>query len=395
MKYRKILYIASYYDVKNNSAAIRNNSMVKGLTECGCEVDVETVEWGEGSLSDYFRKENNGRIRYSSLGTIGLNVSLKQKISVKQNKWVTWLKKKMKEIYFFPDICYPWKDKIDVRRYGEYDLLISSSDLKSSHYAARKIKAAYPDLPWIQIWGDPWADDVNVSFYLRPLIRRMESRLLQKADKVVYVSEPTAVRMKKRYAKLASKLAFVPRGYYTEAGQPGKKREGEPYQLVYTGIISYGRNISALLTALEAYNRQATVPVQLHLYGSFPAELSAEVKRFGCVVLHGVADYAKMPAVLGRADGLLYLSNRKGSTQIPGKLYDYMGGRCPVYCLVYDTEDAVSVFLKSFDRCLLVENKPEEIEKSLPHLVACMKKEYIPDPDYSPRHIAGRVLNLL
>ena len=42
----KILYITTAYTLKNSSAAIRNNALVKGLIQIGHEVDVVTINNG-------------------------------------------------------------------------------------------------------------------------------------------------------------------------------------------------------------------------------------------------------------------------------------------------------------------------------------------------------------
>ena len=62
---KNILYVTTSYLLKNNSASIRNNSLVKGLLELGYNVDVYTVKWPDELLSSYFVKENIGNIYYS------------------------------------------------------------------------------------------------------------------------------------------------------------------------------------------------------------------------------------------------------------------------------------------------------------------------------------------
>ena len=53
---KKILFITTAYILKNSSAAIRNNSLVKGLVNLGYEVDVCTVEWPSDLRSPFLRK---------------------------------------------------------------------------------------------------------------------------------------------------------------------------------------------------------------------------------------------------------------------------------------------------------------------------------------------------
>ena len=77
----KILYITTTYLIKNSSAAIRNNSVVKGLVELGHDVDVFTLEWAEDLSSPFFIAEKNGNIHTSKLSNLTRIANVKKKLS--------------------------------------------------------------------------------------------------------------------------------------------------------------------------------------------------------------------------------------------------------------------------------------------------------------------------
>ena len=97
----KILYISTLYEVANSSAAIRNNSLVKGMRELGYAVDILTVKWPNDLISNYFVNERNyDNIFRTELNEIRLNSNIKGKIK-NTNKFVSLLKQNLKKIFFF------------------------------------------------------------------------------------------------------------------------------------------------------------------------------------------------------------------------------------------------------------------------------------------------------
>ena len=87
----------------------------------------------------------------------------------------------------------------------KFDYIISSSDSKTSHFIAREIiKSNNLIVPWIQIWGDPWSDDIgikNCNFLTKYRIKKNEKKLLKEADKIFYISELTANKIKDKFYK--------------------------------------------------------------------------------------------------------------------------------------------------------------------------------------------------
>ncbi len=390
----RILYIASYFNVKNSSASIRNNSLAKGLISCGSSVDVLTVRWPENLVSDYFNAERNWTsITYSDLREISINSRLGSNLKI-ENKLFERIKKIIKDFLFFPDICYRWRKEIVIKNL-DYDLIISSSDTKSSHFVGLEIHKKCPNTPWIQIWGDPWASDTNSPNYMKWLISQQEKRLISYADKVVYVSEPTLTEMKRIYCEYTSKLFYIPRGFYTSVISDNSLRDKNVYHLVYTGLIGKGRNIFYLAKAIDRYNLSAQRKIEIDVYGKFPSSLELEMTEYKSLNIYRSVDYEDIASIYAQADGLLYLSNSANVTQIPGKLYDYLGTQKSIVCLVYDEQDEVSKFLKTFDRCLLLKNEYQIISSKLNKVVEKMEQEWDIDERFSPNYISSQLLSLL
>ncbi len=397
---KKILYITTSYTLKNSSAAIRNNSLVKGFTELGYEVDVYTVAWPDALVSDFFLRERNGRLHLNELPNLRRINRMKTKMNKpqKQPRFAA-LRKLAKNLLFFPDECGEWAGRFSLEGLEAYDYLITSSDHKSSHFVGLKVKASFPRIPWIQVWGDPWNTDVNTPWLLKRRTAGAERRLLEKADQVVYVSLPTCQAMAGKYPAIASKMHYIPRGYYRACppGAPPGGAADDPHRtcsIVYTGVISYGRNIFPLLDVLGR-QPQWREKVTIDIYGQYAPGIEKKLKQYPFVRLQGDADFDRMLPVYGSASMLLYLSNKSGSSQIPGKLYDYLGTTKPVLCLVADETDATSCFLKRFPRCCVICNDQAAIEDGWDKITRFLPTSYPIEQAFSPVAIATEFEKIL
>lgn len=390
----KILYITTFYNFKDSSAAVRNNALVKGLLELGHEVDVQTIRFSDDMTSPDLNYGNviyTDLFNWSSRQSLGAKVASNKLLTLMRNVYVT-----IRKYGEFPDKFHGWIDKIDIKRIPlkDYDLMISSSDGKTSHFVAEHLKKAQPSLKWIQIWGDPWYDDVNLKGFNKWRTKRAEKKILSAADEIVYISAPTAKVMVERYNNLANHIHFIPRSYFYEYAYKVPS-EGDMH-IVYAGSIyvAHGRNICSIVNALTKYNKTAVRKLYLDVYGVVDAPIKNECKA-DSIVFHESIDVKQLGEVYKCANALLFISNKAGSTQIPGKLYDYLGTSSTILCLVNNTTDGIAEFLKSLgERSVLVINDEESIAAALPEVAKTMERSFVPAVDYSAKAIAGRILEL-
>ena len=143
------------------------------------------------------------------------------------------------------------KQKIDIKE--KFDIIISSSDPKSSHLIAESLIYNNPGIAkkWIQYWGDPFASDINKKSYLPDfLIKKEEERIISKSDMVIYVSPFTLEKQKELYPKYASKMVFFPIPYLKKIEYP--KTNNVNLVLGYYGDYrKKDRNILPLYEAIK------------------------------------------------------------------------------------------------------------------------------------------------
>ncbi|HNX76639.1 MAG TPA: hypothetical protein PLM07_16540 [Candidatus Rifleibacterium sp.] len=385
MKYKKILYVTTCYYLKNSSAAIRNNALVRGLSKLGHEVDVLTVEWPEGKKSAFFAQEMNGRVFYSKLKNY--NVLQKKKSFFSKFFKGIGLSNFLANLFFFPDVCKEWPSeimKLDLN-FTCYDLLVSSSDLKSSHFAAKEIKVKYPNLKWAQIWGDPWADDIGLSILHKLIVRLIEPKILNCADLIFYTNELTVKKMHEKYPSLSKRMNFCPRSYYREVYHE-ELQNSDSIRLLYPGAFGSGRDISLLASVLDEFNLGAKKRVELVVFSN--ADSYKSLEKFKCIEFHPPIDYDEILQQFAMAHGAIFIENYGESGQIPGKLFDYFGTMLPIVCLLKNRNNKLGQFLDRFERCIILPNERDFIARNIDELIKRIKLRTNFELDYSPEAVA-------
>lgn len=385
-----ILYITSLFHKQGSSASIRNVSLVNGLASEGHSVSVLTIQYPTQMLDQYLIKNTHPAVIIHEVysGLISKYVPNVKQDSVKlsfgrkvQNK----IKKMIKNIFMFPDVDKGWIAASQNYDVTNFDLIISSSDTKTSHFIANDCKKK-SDLPWVQIWGDPWFKDIgNVGLLKKYRSKFAEKKLLESADYVFYVSKPTLSEMSALFPK--SNMGHIPRGFLKEV--PKTKEENDCIKMVYTGVLG-GRNLRPIVESIHHFNMQSKKKLELDIYGRIEPQLISDFGHEECLNFLGQVDMEKIIEVYSEADILLFIGNAGQSSQIPGKLYDYFGTECKILALLESMESDVAEFIVSTQRCTVFENKVSKI--NLANLVGSIGEDTILE-EYSPSSIAKTFLN--
>ena len=393
---KKILYISTSF-FRNESASIRNISLVNGLVENNIGIDILTLDFDE-NLEDKFLLECiDERIQIKKIPIYKFNKIFKNLKKINKNKKkesfikkiVLTLKNVLKEILFFPDVfCEGIKESKKIYLEKNYDFIISSSDSKTSHFIAEEIirKNFLNKVKWVQIWGDPWANDIglkNKNFILKKRIEFNERELLFKADKIFYLSEITAKRIKDKYPILDKKINILGRSYLKKVVS---KNSGDQFIFSYTGTIS-NRNLNPILEAIYNYNKLKDKKIILNFFGINEKE-KREIKKYDFVKIYERVSFEKILEIYSKSDVLIYIDNLYNSSQIPGKIYDYFGTNKVILALTEGKE--TQKFLKKFERVEIYENN---LEKIILEEVLNKIGKYEPLKNFSPKNVAKDFLN--
>lgn len=370
----KILYISSQIFKKSSSASIRNNSLLNGLAKRNVEIDVLTIDYPNSYEDSYFSENINEVIKiYKSTPKLLYKYlklpSNNSKESYKRNKYINWkqkIKHLVKDNYFFPDLDKEWIKNYNKEIFKtKYDVIISSSDTKTAHFVANNIlKKIHYSPKWIQIWGDPWIKDINLSNNHLKKAAKWERFLLKKATQIYYVSKPTLDMMTEEFSEYADKMNYLPRTYLTEVKNSNLNNMENQFNFLYTGSLNSNRNTMNLLNAIHKHNQQFNKKITFNIFGHCSNEIKEELSNFDFIKYNGIVDYEKIIKEYSSADLLVFIDNGKETTQIPGKLFDYFGTNIPILAIVEDLASPVTKFIRSTNRCYILENSTNNLQIS-------------------------------
>ncbi len=357
----KILYITSVPLEYSSSANLRNIALIKGLIKCGHSVS--TLSTAPQKESSYYDKSilniHINKRYFVELGKIHSKVTSTQRKTI-----VRKIKKVLHSVYTSINIYDPRKNevygvsKIDFAN-EQFDLIISSSDPKSSHLFAEQLLKTHPNLAkrWIQYWGDPFTGDINRRSMIPDIVvAKEEKRLLSLCDKAVYVSPLTSEYIKNRYPEYSNKIQFIPVGYSEEKIYP--KHESDTLDLCYCGdYYSKDRDLIPLVKAVEVLKEGFTLTMAGN---SDIVPPSAEN-----ITVYPRVEKTKVDEIEQNSDVIVCVCNRNG-TQIPGKIYHASAtNRTVLILLDGENQNKIRTFFETYNRFVFAENKQESIVAAL------------------------------
>ena len=354
---------------------------------------------------------------------------------------------------FFPDeqvVWVPFAERLGraVHRLTPVDAVYSTSAPISSHLAAALI-ARRTGLPWIADFRDPWIGNA----YTTPprglhgyLQRRIERRIVERADVLVFASEGFMEGYAERYPWAARKMRTIPNGYdkndlsvaagvrLVAAGvrpvaagvrpvaagvqpvaagvQPvaagvRPRAAGHRFRIVFGGSIYGERELEIFLDGLELLvARRPEVRERLevefigwlNLHNQTVAARYMTQDRLGSIVTFtGFMPHREALARMAAADALLQLvadgPNKAGHQG--GKLLEYLGLDRQILAVV--PEGKARQLLRDLDWGVLADPTPAGVADGVERLLSSPAPDRPADPAgrYDRVNLAGELATLL
>lgn len=366
-----ILFISNDGFSNNTSSVIQNKGIVIGLNKLGHTVDFLTLkpqkqmviyDESMNDMDKYIRKTY-----YIPLTKLYERLAAHQKHFVentgRDSHTVSKLKGKVRRfiknllIYDIRALNVFNLKKVSINL-QKYDIIISSSDPKSTHYLACKLLALHGYTgKFIQYWGDPlYLDITRDKTCLDFFIKKSEYKILKQASRIVYATPFTLEEQKTLYPLLSDKMTYahqVPVDF-----QPIKvsvKKKSECVKIVYCGDYrSKTRNIIPL------YKAVSSMSVNYHL--TICGTSDVFLKNNSNVSVLGSVNHKTAENLESEADILVAVCNLRGS-QIPGKIYYLCRYNTPII-IILDGEyskDKLRDYFGQFNRFILCDNNIENI----------------------------------
>lgn len=382
----KILYVVSRPLEINTSASIRNRATIMGLVENGNQVTLLTTEPDSNHIAyDNSEKLNDVDIKYIKLNGIQSAARIGRKF-----KFLSPLKRIVINYMDSHNIYDNLKgivDHIAEVDINKFDLVISSSDPKSSHLFVEKAKEYWKyQGKWIQIWGDPFYADITLdNKSKKKKIYSEEHRLLGSCDKVVYVSKMTLKAQMDLYPEFASKMVYIPTPYLKTIDNKSEDISSKScVNIAYCGdYASNVRNITPLVSAVSNMSDK----VRLTVCGNSDIQLATSEQ----INILKRQPYKKVMEIEKKANILVHLSNLYGS-QIPGKIFQYSGSYKPILFILDGEKEEIRQQFEKYNRYYFSENNASDIMQTIEKIIRENKK-FEPVEDFSKEQVAKNIIS--
>lgn len=350
------------------SSSFRNRALINGLINLGNYVDIVTIYPYDIGI-DMSKSQINSSCNILKLGKNYIEIKQKN-IKILQKGGENYISRFFRKLYhkFIPydsSLFILKKEALKPLIKKDYDVVISSSDPKTSHIAARSLfRLGLKSKKWIQYWGDPLASDISSKLaYPQIVKKKIEKSLLEGADKIVYVSPITTFEQKNIFKDIGDKMFFIPIPYEKEKIFP--ETNNKIYKIGYHGFYMKSiRNIFPLYNAVKELGKD----VELEIIGSSDLNLQNSTNIKILPSTNNINQYEV------KTDLFVVILNLNGS-QIPGKLYHLAATNRPVLVILdgdYVTE--VHEYLIKFKRFVLCKNDKDEIKSAIKNIVINNKK---------------------
>lgn len=369
-----VLIVTYYFPPSGGPGVQRTLKFVRYLREFGFEPAVLTVQAGaypshdEGLWADvpggvevvrtaapdpfalYGRLTGRSRAEAVTVGDVGRPAGRAQRLA-------TWARANV----FLPDARVGWvpfarraaRRLIRTRGIGH---VVTSGPPHSAHLIGLGVqRAGGRRVRWLADFRDPWTginfyDDLPMSALARALDRRLERRVLRRADAVVTVSPTWAETLRARGDLPAGRVAVVHNGF-DEADFAAVRAapSADVFEIAHVGSLYGTRNPEALWAALGRLRREGRTPaLRVRLVGRVDARAEASVDTHGLRDVVLVEPYVPHAEAVRRmaSAALLLLSIepfRNEAGMITGKLYEYLASGRPVLALGAPEGDAAGL----------------------------------------------------
>jgi hypothetical protein len=247
-----------------------------------------------------------------------------------------------------------------------YDVIISSGPPFSSHIVGGLI-ASRTKIPWVADFGDPWSFNSEQHFrrkWRKKIEHRMEQRLFRRMRRVIFTTKRTAERYSSIYPAFKEKFSVIQQG--ADASKYRRKVETKKNTLVYTGIfykdIREPFELFAAMNTIDDY--------QLIIVGNVDTDVLDYVKRNHLeqkIRFMGYVSHEDSITWQLSSEYLVYIDN-KNSTQLPGKLFEYLAAKKPILCVVQNNDSLLVELAKEYPQIVICQNNSTEIVNALEKL---------------------------
>lgn len=368
-----ILVIAGYCLRVNSSANLCHLSYINGLLECGHQVDLLTVSEDNQNIDpgivmpkvrtvyaytgSLYEQMGNRKRKHPPSGFAVPAASESHSPKV-QPGLKSRIKNGIRQLYGPYGTTIVWCHK--AKRFRSrlvYDLVISLSDPTSSHNLTGWLlrKGRLKAKSWIQIWEDPWYADIYGQSHT-PEVRKAEAAVLERAQKVLYVSPLTLLYQTQAFPEYAEKMDWMPLPSYYQA-------ELTDISFDHLSFGYFGDYASQTRNLKPFYEAAAELGLEATICGNSDTPFTST----DTIRVYPRLPLGELKVHEDKTNVLVFLCNLRGG-QIPGKVYQYAATNKLVLFIMDGTPEekaALHDYFVGFDRFVFCENSKEAIADAI------------------------------
>jgi len=263
------------------------------------------------------------------------------------------------------------------------DLMYTTSPPHSVHLAGLLLKWL-TGVRWAIEFRDPWTGNPGRPSHVtsplsEALERRLERRTLASVDHIVAVTDGIADLLRDRIIPARRKLVepmVIRNGIdrLLREPPPAAAATDRPFRILHVGSLYHRRDPRPFLTAFAAFVKSAAAEgrrVQLDLvgdcrwyHGLSVETLAAELGLGEAVTFRDWVPHDESLRLMAEAD-LLLLFAQDQPTQVPNKLYEYLGTRRPILAFADETGEVARMLRQAGGHYLVTSADGSESEACL------------------------------
>ena len=409
---KRVLFITYYFPPSGGSGVQRPVKFVKYLPRFGWQPTVLTVLPESAAYVDHDTEmvsdipDSVDVIRtkswdpynlYSKFRGSSRDESIVMHMAPEQSGgWRDRLSMWVRANVFVPDARVGWvpfvvREARRLHRAEPFDAVVTTSPPHSVHLAGRRISNA-EGIPWLADFRDPWTnvfyrDRLPTTGPIDKLEKRLERKIVQRADAVVTVSDSDRAF----YEKLRGKpVSMIPNGFDPDDMPDARERTEGEFIISHVGVMNETRNPDVLWDVLSTMTD--TPGVRLELTGRLDADVRQSIDGLSTTVdLEDNVAHTRALERMLHANLLLFVVNRGSGSEsmIPAKVYEYLAAGIRILGIGPVHGDATRLIEKTGSGRVFAYDDQEGIRSFLEEEIAAWRRgEHRSgcDPDVAARY---------
>ena len=365
---KKVLIIAYYYPPLGGIGSQRSQKFARYLLEYGWKAIVLTPEKGSYLLDPSLEDGESKGIEVVRTRAIELSSILKRAVlmrgpsggvvngaagvkpaRVEGNSLMNFARRAVRTWGYIPDGQIGWfpyavRAARRILEVQDVDAIYSTSFPVTAHLIAYRLKLL-SNKPWIADFRDLWTE-LHYQDYSSGLRKRLdrfiESRLLEKTDALVTVSD-TLAEMLRKLTQSQKPVEVIRNGFDSEDFAGIEYAPPAKWTITYVGSF-YGANQdpTPLLEALRRAIEGGKIPredIQFNIVGEPDPYVQSLIARFGfgdITCFTGFVSHRESLTHQVRSSLLLLIlhGDKANPGVITGKIFEYLGSRRPILAVV-------------------------------------------------------------